>query len=102
MGIQDVDRTDFDLTTTGTVAKFEPTGATRVTTVFEDAGGSVTLQLQVRERGGTWRTYHDFGSVSSIQDSRELSAYEVRLEITSTALSGGETGDFYVAAGDGD
>lgn len=102
MGIQDKDETDLDLTSTGTVAEFQPTGSTRLTTVMEDAGGSVTVKIQVRERDGTWRDFHDFGSVSSIQDSRELSAYEARVQITSTSLSGSETADFYVAAGDQD
>lgn len=101
MGLQDDEEIDHDLTTTGTVAEFEPTGETTLTTVLEDAGGSVTVQIQIQEReGSNWFTYHDFGSVSSIQDSRELSAYAVRVQITSTALSSGETGDFYVAAGD--
>jgi len=98
MGVQDRDNSGVDLTSTGTVAAFEPTGRFTLTTVFENAGSSVTVQIQVRERGGTWRTYHDYGSVTSIQDSRELSASEVRVRITSAATSG--TGDFYVAAGD--
>lgn len=98
MGIQDEDVTDHDITSTGTVAKLEPRGKAMITTVVEDAGSAATYALQVREKGGTWRTYHDFGSVSSIQDSRELSASEVRLQITSGGTSG--TADAYFAAGD--
>lgn len=101
MGVQDAEATGVDLTTTGTVAAFEPTGRFELTTVFENADGSVTVQIQIQERDGSkWFTYHDFGSVSSIQDSRTLSAYAVRVRITSTSLSSGETGDFYVADGD--
>lgn len=97
MGIQDRDNAGVDLTATGDVAVLQPTGETTLTTVLENAGGSVDVAIQVREKGGTWRTYHTFSGTSSIQDSRELSAAEVRVRITAAATSG--TGDFYVAAG---
>lgn len=101
MGVQDIEATGVDLTTTSVVAEFEPASEFTLTTVLENADGSVNVIVQIQDRNGSkWFTYHDYGSVSSIMDSRELSAYKVRVEISSTTLTGGEQGDFYVAAGD--
>ena len=99
MGIQEVDLPSEDITSTGAIAEatLQPAGRCYLTTIWEDGGGSIDVDIEVRSKGGAWRTLTTITGTSA-QDTRELSAYEVRLNITSASTSG--TADFYFAAGD--
>lgn len=100
MTIHGYDQNGVDISSVGTLAKAEPIGKAAITTVVSNADGSATYSLQVSLNGDDWEEYHDYGSVSSIQDTREIAARYVRLEITSTSLTGGSTADIFFAAGD--
>lgn len=97
MGLQDRDVPGHDISSAGNVATLQPAAEFTLTTIMENAGGSPDVAIQLREKGGTWRTFHTFTGADTVQDSRKLAAYEVRVRVT-TAASG--TADFYVAAAD--
>lgn len=98
MGIQDGNETGVDITSTGTLEQFEPTGRF-VLDITLTATSSIDVEVQVTDSDETsWETSNTYSSVTSINDSLEGSATKVRVQLTTSATSG--TADYYIGCGD--
>lgn len=83
-----------DISGTGTIAEFDPHSYGFVEVQLENGGASADYELQIGV-GGNWYTGYTWTGVTSIDETLELVAPRVRLQITSGA-GGSNTGDVLV------
>lgn len=97
--MQDFNRANVDVSSTGEIASFNPNGYF-VLDILLSADAAITVELKQTDGDGTApQTAKTYDQVTSIDDVLEGAATQVLVEVT-TAASDGDTADFYIGVGD--